>query len=109
MHHHIGSTHVAHHLFARMPHYHAVEATEAVRKALGPFYTRRTGLWFMDMIQVAKTCHFVDSLDGIQVGIAYHPIFVKRRSRAVLESSQMYHSLKDARSEKKSMNRQKGA
>ncbi len=30
-HHHIGSTHAAHHLFARIPHYHAVEATEAIR------------------------------------------------------------------------------
>ena len=31
VHHHIGSTHAAHHLFARIPHYRAVAATEALR------------------------------------------------------------------------------
>jgi len=31
VHHHIGSTHAAHHLFARIPHYHAAEATEALK------------------------------------------------------------------------------
>jgi fatty acid desaturase len=33
--HHIADTHVAHHLFSYMPHYHAVEATAAIRKVLG--------------------------------------------------------------------------
>ena len=36
--HHIGDTHVAHHLFHRMPHYHAVEATVALRQKLGSYY-----------------------------------------------------------------------
>lgn len=36
--HHIGDTHVAHHLFSKMPHYHAQEATAALRKVLGPYY-----------------------------------------------------------------------
>lgn len=30
--HHIADTHVAHHLFSYMPHYHAQEATQAIRK-----------------------------------------------------------------------------
>ena len=38
VHHHIGSTHVAHHLVARIPHYHAVEATEAIRAAYPSLY-----------------------------------------------------------------------
>lgn len=38
IHHHIGSTHVAHHLFARIPHYHAVEATRALRAAYPELY-----------------------------------------------------------------------
>jgi len=36
--HHIGDTHVVHHLFFSMPHYRAQEATEAVKKVLGNYY-----------------------------------------------------------------------
>jgi len=36
--HHIGDTHVAHHLFSQMPFYHAQEATEALKKTLGQYY-----------------------------------------------------------------------
>lgn len=37
-HHHIADTHVAHHLFSQMPHYHAEEATEALKPVLGDYY-----------------------------------------------------------------------
>jgi omega-6 fatty acid desaturase (delta-12 desaturase) len=36
--HHITDTHVVHHLFSPMPHYHAEEATAAVKSLLGPYY-----------------------------------------------------------------------
>jgi len=36
--HHIGDTHVAHHLFFTMPHYHAEEATRAIKGLLGDYY-----------------------------------------------------------------------
>lgn len=36
--HHITDTHVVHHLFSPMPHYHAEEATVAVKKLLGDYY-----------------------------------------------------------------------
>jgi omega-6 fatty acid desaturase (delta-12 desaturase) len=36
--HHITDTHVVHHLFSMMPHYHAEEATEAVKGLLGDYY-----------------------------------------------------------------------
>lgn len=36
--HRISSTHVAHHYFSRMPHYHAEEATIHIKKVLGPYY-----------------------------------------------------------------------
>lgn len=36
--HHITDTHVVHHLFHTMPHYHAQEATEAVKPLLGDYY-----------------------------------------------------------------------
>jgi omega-6 fatty acid desaturase (delta-12 desaturase) len=38
MHHHIGSTHVAHHVDARIPHYHAVNATRALRENFPDLY-----------------------------------------------------------------------
>lgn len=36
--HHITDTHVVHHLFSPMPHYHAEEATAAVKGMLGDYY-----------------------------------------------------------------------
>ncbi|CAL8468635.1 g8175 [Coccomyxa elongata] len=38
--HHIADTHVAHHLFSTMPHYHAQEATRALIPVLGKYYMR---------------------------------------------------------------------
>lgn len=63
LHHRIGTTHVAHHLDAKIPHYHARQATEAVREAFPHFYrynpTRiRRALW-----DVAKNCHVVSETD----------------------------------------------
>ena len=37
IHHDIG-THVVHHLFPQIPHYHLCEATEAVKPVLGDYY-----------------------------------------------------------------------
>ncbi|CAB9501727.1 Delta(12) acyl-lipid conjugase (11E,13E-forming) [Seminavis robusta] len=67
--HHIVTTHVCHHLFHEIPHYHAVEATAHIRAYLEP-----KGLYNYDptpmasaLWKVASTCHFVDSLtDGVQ-------------------------------------------
>ncbi len=66
--HHIGDTHVAHHLFSHMPHYHAEEATRALKPILGKYYLTDTvspglrgigeALW-----KTSKFCRFVDD-DG---------------------------------------------
>jgi len=37
-HHHIADTHICHHLFSALPHYHAEEATEALKPILGKYY-----------------------------------------------------------------------
>ena len=45
--HHIADTHVLHHLFSGIPHYHAAEASAAIRPLLGDYYARddaRTGV-----------------------------------------------------------------
>lgn len=36
--HNIGDTHVTHHLFVKLPHYHAREATKAMKSILGDYY-----------------------------------------------------------------------
>ena len=62
VHHHIGSTHAAHHLFSRIPHYHAVEATNAIKTAFPEMYQFdptpiHTALWRLstDCVVAAET------------------------------------------------------
>ena len=67
LHHRIGTTHVAHHLDAKIPHYHAAEATAAIKAAFPDLYRYnptpiRKALW-----DVAKNCHVVEPTnDGWQ-------------------------------------------
>ncbi len=63
LHHRIGTTHVAHHVDARIPHYHARAATDALRDAFPDLYRYdptpiRWALW-----RVAKECHVVAETD----------------------------------------------
>lgn len=64
LHHHIGDTHVAHHLFSQMPFYHAQEATEALKKVLGPYYSSDNTPIFKALLRSWATCKFVDLADG---------------------------------------------
>lgn len=68
MHHHIGSTHVFHHLFSDGPCYNAVEATVHLKAFLEPKglynYDSRpilTAAW-----QTAQHCHYVEGTSGVQ-------------------------------------------
>lgn len=67
-HHRIGSTHVVHHLFHEMPCYNALKATKAVKKFLEPkgLYNYDPTYWPVAMWRIARRCHYVDSLEGIQ-------------------------------------------
>jgi len=67
-HHKIGSTHVAHHLFHEMPFFRADEATAAVKAYLDPMglYNYDPTPWYKALWRIAKTCHYVDGIDGIQ-------------------------------------------
>lgn len=64
IHHHIGSKHVAHHLFSQMPFYHTVEATEALKKVLGPFYNYDDTPITKALMRSWSECKFVDPADG---------------------------------------------
>lgn len=64
LHHHIGDTHVAHHLFSQMPFYHAKEATEAIKKVLGEYYiSDKTSVW-QAVRRSWAYCKYVDPADG---------------------------------------------
>lgn len=64
LHHHIGDTHVVHHLFSQMPFYHAQEATEAVKKVLGEYYCSDNTPIFTALRRSWAYCKFVDEDDG---------------------------------------------
>lgn len=66
--HHIGSTHVCHHLFDKIPFYHAQEATAALKEYLEPMelYNYDPGLSWAAIRKAGQTCHYVEGTKGIQ-------------------------------------------
>jgi len=57
--HHIADTHVAHHLFSTMPHYHAEEASAAIKPVLGKYYKEDKRNVFVAMWKDWNVCRFV--------------------------------------------------
>ncbi|KAA8516992.1 hypothetical protein F0562_017190 [Nyssa sinensis] len=64
--HNITDTHVAHHLFSTMPHYHAMEATRAIKPILGDYYQFDGTPVFKAMWREAKECIYVEQDEGEQ-------------------------------------------
>ena len=60
LHHRIGSTHVAHHVNSRIPHYNAVKATKALQKAFPDFYLYDPTPIIVAMWRVARNCIAVE-------------------------------------------------
>jgi fatty acid desaturase len=66
MHHHIGTTHVLHHVNYSIPHYRAEEYTREIKKVLGDAYLfDNTPIWKAAFI-AARKCVYVEGLTGTQ-------------------------------------------
>ncbi|XP_020579018.1 delta(12)-oleate desaturase-like isoform X2 [Phalaenopsis equestris] len=66
--HNITDTHVAHHLFSTMPHYHAMEATESIRPVLGMYYRRDDTPVLKALWREVKECVYVEEEEEVVVG-----------------------------------------
>ncbi|PKU69147.1 omega-6 fatty acid desaturase, endoplasmic reticulum isozyme 2 [Dendrobium catenatum] len=62
--HNINDTHVAHHLFSTMPHYHAMEATKAIRPVLGDYYRLDETPVVKALWREASECIYVEPEEG---------------------------------------------
>ena len=62
--HNITDTHVTHHLFSTMPHYHAMEATKAIRPILGNYYHFDGTPVYKAIWREAKECIYVEPDEG---------------------------------------------
>lgn len=67
------NTHVVHHLFSTMPHYHAMEATNVLKPILGEYYSfDATPIW-KALWREARECLFVEpDEDGAQNGVFWY-------------------------------------
>ncbi len=64
IHHNIG-THVAHHIFLNMPHYHLKTATEAIKPILGDYYRKSDESILKSFWRSWRSCHFVKDKGGM--------------------------------------------
>lgn len=63
--HHITDTHVCHHLFSKMPFYHAQEATKHIKRVLGPYYLADNTPIARALWRSYSTCQFVEDTGDI--------------------------------------------
>ena len=69
----IGSTHVVHHLFSYLPHYHAREATEAIKKVLGSKYRYDKRPVWKSLWEIAQLSTVEETEKGTWKYITKHP------------------------------------
>ncbi|KAL8213789.1 hypothetical protein R6Q57_003238 [Mikania cordata] len=70
--HNITNTHVTHHLFSTMPHYHAMEATKAIKTILGDYYQFDETSIFIAMYRETKECIYVDKDEDAKNGVYWY-------------------------------------
>lgn len=80
LHHEIGSTHVLHHLDHTIPHYHAVEASEAIQKVLGPLYRYDERSIVEAVCGCSRKCHFVEDREGVRF---YRSVYDKFNAKSI--------------------------
>ena len=66
MHHYIGSTHVLHHLNAKIPFYYAKQATEELKEVLGDWYRYDETPFLQAFYKAILECNYIEGLTGIQ-------------------------------------------
>eukprot|EP01018_Ginkgo_biloba_P013176 Gb_21050 [translate_table: standard] len=70
--HHITDTHVVHHLFSTMPHYHAMEATRAIKPILGCYYQFDSTPFYLALWREFKYCLYVEPDSPHQDGVLWY-------------------------------------
>jgi omega-6 fatty acid desaturase / acyl-lipid omega-6 desaturase (Delta-12 desaturase) len=63
--HRITDTHVCHHLFSKMPFYHAEEATEHIRRVVGAYYMRDETPSLVALWRSYSCCQFIEDTGDI--------------------------------------------
>ncbi|PHT33205.1 Omega-6 fatty acid desaturase, endoplasmic reticulum [Capsicum baccatum] len=58
------NTHVVHHLFSTMPHYHTEEATEAIKPVLGEYYQSDNTPFYRAFWRESGECVYVEQDEG---------------------------------------------
>ena len=58
--HGISETHVLHHVCSKIPHYHAWEATEALKNRIGKHYRKSNENVFLSLWKTVRSCRFVN-------------------------------------------------
>ncbi|KAL4863578.1 hypothetical protein BDV12DRAFT_206381 [Aspergillus spectabilis] len=75
--HHIIDHHVVHHLFSRIPFYHAEEATNAIIPVLGEKYHREEAGFMRSLVETYAACQFVG--EGERGSGVMHWVFKEKK------------------------------